>query len=185
MHNMRIQLPNSNNIPKEGFGMSTKVQDVIFNGSWKWPNEWLLKYPSLYTLTVPTPVPNSLDRLIWKSLNDVDFGFSVTTVWECIRPRGDETDWYNLVWNQLQSYTGVPNMPSSLDLIVDFLNPETRRRSARSVIVKLVFWWLSSDPMARGSVYDFGYVIRVECQARAILFFLSPRCGLAVVILVP
>ncbi|GJU99084.1 hypothetical protein Tco_1328355 [Tanacetum coccineum] len=36
-------------------------------------------------------------------------------------------------------------------------------------------WWLSSDPMARGSVYDFGYVLRVECQARAVLFFPSPR----------
>ncbi|GKC51262.1 hypothetical protein Tco_1074007 [Tanacetum coccineum] len=116
MHNMRIQLPNSNNIHREGFDMSTKVQDVIFNGSWKWPNEWLLKYPSLYTLTVPTPVPNSLDRLIWKSLNDVDSGFSVTTVWECIRPRG-----MGLIGlGSLQSYTGCLILHLLWTLIVDF-----------------------------------------------------------------
>ncbi|GJU61514.1 reverse transcriptase domain, reverse transcriptase zinc-binding domain protein [Tanacetum coccineum] len=90
------KLPSS--LIRAGFNMSSKVQDVVSNGSWKWPNEWLLKYPSLYTLTVPVLVPNSLDRLVWKSRNDVDYGFSVATVWECIRPRGVEIDWYNLVW---------------------------------------------------------------------------------------
>ncbi|GKE56850.1 hypothetical protein Tco_1496035, partial [Tanacetum coccineum] len=44
-----------------------------------------------------------------------------------------------LVWSQLQVFTGVPNMPSSLDLIVDILKPISRKRSARNVIVKLVF----------------------------------------------
>nr|GEU66645.1 hypothetical protein [Tanacetum cinerariifolium] len=36
-------------------------------------------------------------------------------------------------------------------------------------------WWLSSDPIARGSSYVFGYVLSVECQARVVLFFPSPR----------
>ncbi|GJU99086.1 zinc knuckle CX2CX4HX4C containing protein [Tanacetum coccineum] len=200
----------------------------------------------------------------WKTRNDMDSGFSVATVWDCIRPRGAKIDWYNLVWfshniprhsihlwlviqrklktqdklrqwdvwHQVQSFTGVPNMPSSLDMIVNLLSPGARKRSARSIIVKLVFaascyfiwqernnrlfknqkksedqlievikstvrlkllsckfkktknWWLSSDPMARGSVYDFGYVLRVECQARAVLFFPSPSFGLVVAILV-
>ncbi|GKA75562.1 putative RNA-directed DNA polymerase [Tanacetum coccineum] len=192
-------------IHRAGFDMSTKVHDVIINGNWKWPNDWLVKYPPLYTIPVPSLVPNSLDRLIWKSINDVDSGFSVATVWECIRPRGEEIDWYDLVWfshniprhaihlwlvikrklktqdklrqwdvssntnlnllqcplckrqpdshdhlffecifslqvwSQLQVFTGVPNMPSSLDLIVDILKPISRKRSARNVIVKLVF----------------------------------------------
>ncbi|GJX40819.1 zinc knuckle CX2CX4HX4C containing protein [Tanacetum coccineum] len=200
-------------------------------------------------------VVDKLDRIVWKTRNDMDSGFSVATVWDCIRSRGAKIDWYNLVWfshniprhyihlwlviqrklktqdklrqwdvwHQVQSFTGVPNMPSSLDMIVNLLSPGARKRSARSIIVKLVFaascyfiwqernnrlfknqkrsedqlievikstvrlkllsckfkktknWWLSSDPMARGSVYDFGYVLRVECQARAVLFFPSPR----------
>ncbi|GJU48573.1 lysine histidine transporter-like 8 protein [Tanacetum coccineum] len=36
-------------------------------------------------------------------------------------------------------------------------------------------WWMSSDPMALGSVYDFGYILRVECQTIVVLFFPSPR----------
>ncbi|GJY49962.1 hypothetical protein Tco_0439918 [Tanacetum coccineum] len=156
-------------IHRASFDMSTKVHDVIINGNWKWPNDWLVKYPPLYTIPVPSLVPNSLDRLIWKSINDVDSGFSVATVWECIRPRGEEIDWYDLVWfshniprhaihlwlvikrklktqdklrqwdSHLQVFTGVPNMPSSLDLIVDILKPISQKRSARNVIVKLVF----------------------------------------------
>ncbi|GKA53967.1 reverse transcriptase domain, reverse transcriptase zinc-binding domain protein [Tanacetum coccineum] len=81
-----------------GINMASKVYDIVTNGSWKWPNEWRLKYPYLYTITVPSLVPNSLDQIVWKTQNDMDSGFSVATVWDCIRPRGDEIDWYNLVW---------------------------------------------------------------------------------------
>ncbi|GJZ24146.1 hypothetical protein Tco_0561605 [Tanacetum coccineum] len=192
-------------IHRAGFNMASKVHDIVTNGSWKWPNEWRLKYPSLYTITVPSLVPNSLDQIVWKTRNDMDSGFSVATVWDCIRPRGAEIDWYNLVWfshniprhsihlwlviqrklktqdklrqwdvssntnlnllqcplcerqpdshdhlffecifslhvwHQVQSFTGVPNMPSSLDMIVNLLSPGARKRSARSIIVKLVF----------------------------------------------
>ncbi|GJY14583.1 hypothetical protein Tco_0385005 [Tanacetum coccineum] len=37
-------------IHRAGFDMSTKVHDVIINGNWKWPNDWLVKYPPLYTI---------------------------------------------------------------------------------------------------------------------------------------
>ncbi|GJS87445.1 reverse transcriptase domain, reverse transcriptase zinc-binding domain protein [Tanacetum coccineum] len=158
------QLVTPRGIHRAGFDISSKVQDVISNESWKWLNEWLLKYPSLYTIIVPTLVSNSLDRLfrvvvVGAAYQDVDSWFSVAIVWECIRPRGDEIDWYNLVWFShdiprhaihlwlvikrklktqdtprqwdLKPYTGVPNMPSSLDVIVDLLNPVSQRRSAR------------------------------------------------------
>ncbi|GJV18107.1 hypothetical protein Tco_1363430 [Tanacetum coccineum] len=43
------------------------------------------------------------------------------------------------VWNHLKPYMRVSNMPSSLDLIVEFLEPMFNKKSARSIIVKLVF----------------------------------------------
>ncbi|GKB17142.1 reverse transcriptase domain, reverse transcriptase zinc-binding domain protein [Tanacetum coccineum] len=78
--------------------MASKVYDIVTNGSWKWPNKWRLKYPYLYTITVLSLVPNTLDQIVWKTQNDMDYGFSVATVWDCIRPRRDKIDWYNLVW---------------------------------------------------------------------------------------
>ncbi|GKD06605.1 hypothetical protein Tco_1181579 [Tanacetum coccineum] len=43
------------------------------------------------------------------------------------------------VWEHLKRFTGMANMPSALNLIVDFLIPLAKMRSARSVIAKLVF----------------------------------------------
>ena len=43
------------------------------------------------------------------------------------------------VWDHVKIMTGVPSMPSSLDLIVDYRIPWSKRRSVRCVISKLVF----------------------------------------------
>ncbi|GKE63249.1 zinc knuckle CX2CX4HX4C containing protein, partial [Tanacetum coccineum] len=43
------------------------------------------------------------------------------------------------VWNHIKSFIGVPNIPSDLSSIVDFLIPLAKMRSARSVVAKLVF----------------------------------------------
>nr|GFD23165.1 hypothetical protein [Tanacetum cinerariifolium] len=43
------------------------------------------------------------------------------------------------VWDHLKRLTGIPNIPSGLDTIVDFLSPMDKMRSVRSVILKLVF----------------------------------------------
>ncbi|GJY48983.1 elongation factor 2-like protein [Tanacetum coccineum] len=43
------------------------------------------------------------------------------------------------VWNYMKSFIGIPNIPSDLSSIVDFLIPLAKMRSARSVVAKLVF----------------------------------------------
>ncbi|GKA35240.1 reverse transcriptase domain, reverse transcriptase zinc-binding domain protein [Tanacetum coccineum] len=45
----------------------------------------------------------------------------------------------NSVWEQVKTLIGIPNMPSTLDLIVEFLIPLAKKRSARCIIVRLVF----------------------------------------------
>ncbi|GJR57578.1 hypothetical protein Tco_1499740 [Tanacetum coccineum] len=119
--------------------MSSIVKDVITNGSWSWPNAWLVKYPYLFSITTPTLVPNAMHQLTWKALNDVYTTFSVATIWDCIRPRGNKIDWYNLIWDHLKIYARISNASSLLDLIVDFHTSLSRKRSARSVFPKLVF----------------------------------------------
>ncbi|GJY07295.1 hypothetical protein Tco_0374349 [Tanacetum coccineum] len=47
-------------------------------------------------------------------------------------------DW-EMVWNRLKPYMLVTNMSSSLDQIIDFLEPLFNKKSARSIIIKLVF----------------------------------------------
>ncbi|GJY33855.1 retrotransposon protein, putative, ty1-copia subclass [Tanacetum coccineum] len=144
-----------------GYNRSDKVKDIIVNDSWSWSDVWMSKYSDLGTIGVPHLFDAS-DKLVWKDLSNVDVGFLVATVWECIRLISDEMDWYHVVWDHLKRLTGIPNIPSGLDAIVDFLSPMAKMRSARSVISKLVFAasWAG---------------LKEECSPIAVLFFPSPR----------
>ncbi|GJV94173.1 hypothetical protein Tco_1541986 [Tanacetum coccineum] len=142
-------------IHRAGFKLFHSVKDGILNGNWAWPIDWYVKYPLLNMYTIPSLIPNTLDWLIWMSHNRVDKDFFVSISWDSIRPRGDVVNWYNmvwfshaiprhafhlwLVWDHLKTYAGLPNSSASLDSIVDMLIPISKKKSARSVIAKLVF----------------------------------------------
>ncbi|GJZ14021.1 retrovirus-related pol polyprotein from transposon TNT 1-94, partial [Tanacetum coccineum] len=79
----------------------SKVFEIINQGSWTWPNEWFLKYSLLGTTIVPN-LSNSDDRLSWSNLDNSDVGFSVAAVWDCIRPRSNEVEWFHVVWFSYQ-----------------------------------------------------------------------------------
>ncbi|GJV08558.1 reverse transcriptase domain, reverse transcriptase zinc-binding domain protein [Tanacetum coccineum] len=145
--------------------------DGITNGNWLWPVDWYVKYPILNMYTVPTLIPNTLDRMVCISSNGADNEFSVSTAWDTIRPRGDVVNWHALVWfshaipchafhlwlvikrklktqdvlrqwdvwDHLKTYAGIPNAQANLDSIISLLIPLSKKRSARSVIAKLVF----------------------------------------------
>nr|GEU79022.1 hypothetical protein [Tanacetum cinerariifolium] len=108
-----------------GLQPNAKVNDIIRHASWCWPNEWALKYPPLNNVIVPH-LSNDVDRLKWRNLDAVDFDFSMAKVWDCIRPRNNE-------------FTGISNIHSDLNSIVNFLILSDKMRSTRSVIVKLIF----------------------------------------------
>ncbi|GJY14215.1 hypothetical protein Tco_0383524 [Tanacetum coccineum] len=133
------------------FRLSAKVMDVIDSGAWRWPIEWNSKYPNLDNIAVLN-LSGVSDRLVWKNSDNVESGFSVATVWNCIRPRVNEVDWFHVVWfshqiprhaihlwlvihrklktqdklsqwdEHLKRFTGISNIPSNLSSIVDFFH---------------------------------------------------------------
>ncbi|GKA02877.1 hypothetical protein Tco_0675658 [Tanacetum coccineum] len=129
-----------------GFQLSAKVNNVIMNGNWLWLNDWHLKFSMLSNMDIPHLNPYANDNLYWRDLSNVEVGFSIAVVWDSIRPRSTNINWYNLVcngtlgvWDHLKPYMRMFNIPSSLSLIVDFLVPLAAKKSARSIIVKLIF----------------------------------------------
>ncbi|GKB75667.1 hypothetical protein Tco_0942562, partial [Tanacetum coccineum] len=108
---------------------------------------------------------NANDGLVWRDSSNVDSGCSVAMVWNCIRLRFNQVDWYHVVWfshqischainllllvkrklktqdtlRQWDIFTGMSNIHFDLSSIVDFLIPMAKMRSARSIIAKLVF----------------------------------------------
>ncbi|GJS19319.1 RNA-directed DNA polymerase, eukaryota, reverse transcriptase zinc-binding domain protein [Tanacetum coccineum] len=124
-------------IHRAGLDMSSNVKDVMHNGGWDWPIELSSKYPILNTIATPT-VSASLDTLEWHSNAGVTMPFSVATVWNCLRPRATEVPWYNVVWDSMKVMAGLSNVMGSIDIIIDTLIPMSKRRSARSVVAKIV-----------------------------------------------
>ncbi|GKC96297.1 reverse transcriptase domain-containing protein [Tanacetum coccineum] len=168
----------SRDIHRAGFGISSKVKDVVFNGGC------------------------SADVLEWRNNMGEAKNFSVAAVWNCIRPRSDEVDWCHVVWfsnciphhafhlwlvarrrlkthdmlrqwdfngsllsfqcplcdgppdshehlffecsfssqvwGHMRNLAGLSNVAGSIQVIVDTLIPFLKRRSARSVVAKLV-----------------------------------------------
>ncbi|GKD89732.1 putative RNA-directed DNA polymerase, eukaryota, reverse transcriptase zinc-binding domain protein, partial [Tanacetum coccineum] len=90
-------LISNRDIYRAGLRLNARMSDVIMAGSWAWPNEWLVKYPPLANMVVPT-LTNTADHLTWLNRQNVDVGFFVAAVWECIHPRNNEIEWFHVVW---------------------------------------------------------------------------------------
>nr|GEX55216.1 hypothetical protein [Tanacetum cinerariifolium] len=50
---------------RRGFNQRTKLDEMISNGVFLWPNEWYVKYPLLNTLAPPAIVLDRCDKLEW------------------------------------------------------------------------------------------------------------------------
>ncbi|GJW61187.1 reverse transcriptase domain, reverse transcriptase zinc-binding domain protein [Tanacetum coccineum] len=69
----------------------------MLDGAWNWPHDLLSKYHILSTCHVPT-VANRADCLVWRDSQGADKPFSVAQVWNDIRPRDSQVEWYPVVW---------------------------------------------------------------------------------------
>ncbi|GKG05414.1 reverse transcriptase domain, reverse transcriptase zinc-binding domain protein, partial [Tanacetum coccineum] len=58
---------------------------------WKWQPTWIYVH-------VPTIMPNVEDILFWRDINGNLKEFSVSSVWDVIRPRKVELSWLRVVW---------------------------------------------------------------------------------------
>ncbi|GJS40759.1 putative reverse transcriptase domain-containing protein [Tanacetum coccineum] len=76
----------------------SKVSDLMVHNAWNWPSSWLIKAPELGLVPTPSIQMDTSDVLQWRDSNESISEFSVKKVWEAIRPRGEEVDWYRMVW---------------------------------------------------------------------------------------
>ncbi|GJR14638.1 homeodomain-like protein [Tanacetum coccineum] len=63
-----------------------------------WTISWLAKIPNLSLIPAPIIDVNNDDLVRCKDLNGVLSEFLVSRVWEAIRPRGNEVEWFKVVW---------------------------------------------------------------------------------------
>ncbi|GJW73855.1 hypothetical protein Tco_0133225 [Tanacetum coccineum] len=128
----------SHDIFRAGYNLSTKVNELVVNSSWGWPNEWFAKYPMLCSI-IPPIFSDIEDRLEWRNINGLVKPFSVSNVWDCIRPHFEIVPWHDVVWDHMKDLAALSNVVGGYKDVVDFLSSYANRRSCKSVIAKLVF----------------------------------------------
>ncbi|GJZ58864.1 putative RNA-directed DNA polymerase [Tanacetum coccineum] len=85
-------------IHRAGLNMHSTVKDIIVNGTWVWPQFLNEKYTFLSTIPVPLLVDESVDQYEWRNSGGHAKKFSVSIVWDSIRPRDVKVTWFELVW---------------------------------------------------------------------------------------
>ncbi|GJW42180.1 sodium/hydrogen exchanger 6 [Tanacetum coccineum] len=85
-------------ITRSGFGLSGLVSDLIANGNWRWPLDWLDRVSGLSSIHIPNLIVDCDDLLLWRDLEGNLRPFSVACAWDSLRSRADVVDWFNIVW---------------------------------------------------------------------------------------
>lgn len=71
-------------IMRAGFSLHDKLVDVIHDGVWKWPSDWIHRFPVLNSVSCPS-LSSVADSIVWSDHVGVKRDFMVTTVWDTIR----------------------------------------------------------------------------------------------------
>ncbi|GKB47363.1 zinc knuckle CX2CX4HX4C containing protein [Tanacetum coccineum] len=121
------------NIVYFGFSLSNTVIDLISNGSWRWPYDWLARFPNVVNILLSN-INNELDDVIvWHDVQGVFHRFSVARAWDSLWLRADVVDWYHVV----HVFTGMYSIPPRLVDVLVFLIP-SKGSSASNVISWIV-----------------------------------------------
>ncbi|GKC08087.1 RNA-directed DNA polymerase, eukaryota, reverse transcriptase zinc-binding domain protein [Tanacetum coccineum] len=73
------------------------VVDLIHEGRWMWPNEWLGLYPSLNQITIPVPSDRK-DSVVWIDYQNKEVEFSVKIAWKSLRDKWPIVNWNHVAW---------------------------------------------------------------------------------------
>ncbi|GKD62406.1 reverse transcriptase zinc-binding domain-containing protein [Tanacetum coccineum] len=72
---------------------------MIVNNKWRWPEEWMERYPILTELEVHKLEESKGDRTMGKSTNDSLMEFSSKVVWELLSQQHTLVRWNKVVWH--------------------------------------------------------------------------------------
>ncbi|GKE54784.1 hypothetical protein Tco_1489940 [Tanacetum coccineum] len=147
-------------IHRAGFSLDSKVAALIDHGSWTWPNEWYVKYPTLLNIMVPM-LSKATDGLSWRNLNNMVGDFSVAKVWDCIRPRSNEIEWYHVVWFANQ----IP-----LHVILLWLVLKRKLKTQDT----LRHWDVSNNTNVWEHFQKFTYISNISSDLNSIVGFITP-----------
>ncbi|GJZ71489.1 reverse transcriptase domain, reverse transcriptase zinc-binding domain protein [Tanacetum coccineum] len=127
-------------IYRAGFSLKSKVADILNHNNRAWPHAWVVKYPILVGTIIPT-LSNNSDEYVLRNLNNKEEGYSVSAIWNCIRPRNEEgPDWFK--YSSLGYSTPPPPYLTTSGNIPPPLSPQILDSDLFKVEIKKVPVWV-------------------------------------------
>ncbi|GKE66846.1 RNA-directed DNA polymerase, eukaryota, reverse transcriptase zinc-binding domain protein, partial [Tanacetum coccineum] len=74
------------------------VADIVQDGSWVWPNEWLDKFPRLRQVQEPNLQNDIEDGSVWITNTGKKHKFDIKTVWKDMCGNDQRVNWSSMVW---------------------------------------------------------------------------------------
>ncbi|GJV80556.1 reverse transcriptase domain, reverse transcriptase zinc-binding domain protein [Tanacetum coccineum] len=82
-------LLSNKDIVRLGFSLDDLVSNLIADGIWRWPLDWLSRFPFMAQLQVPLLHDDMDDVILWRDRDGVLRPFLVACVWDTIQSRAD------------------------------------------------------------------------------------------------
>ncbi|XP_071695628.1 uncharacterized protein [Rutidosis leptorrhynchoides] len=118
---------------------------------WRWLPDWVDRYAILNNLAPPVLSVNS-DMVLWKDIASNKCVFSISHVWEFLRPHAPTVQWYSMVWfsqciprhafvvwSLVLNHIDFPMVTHGWKDFVLLVSPFAVRNVARIVVIKLLF----------------------------------------------
>ncbi|XP_071689788.1 uncharacterized protein [Rutidosis leptorrhynchoides] len=129
----------------QSMGLTKKVSELISGTNWVWPSSWIVKYPLLSQLSVPT-VSTHPDMIMWCGIDNVPHNFLVNLrICPLCKLCPDshehlffECNYANIVWKKMDVLTCLPAV-SNWKAICCSMMAAAARNVSSMVVAKLVF----------------------------------------------
>ncbi|GJU00959.1 hypothetical protein Tco_1111297 [Tanacetum coccineum] len=128
----------------DGFNDFDKISDIMGCNRWKWPPEWIIKYPWLKDINVSN-LSNSSDRAVWvdnKGLFGIQTAFPNTPLSYGLQQRKGyvlKTGWQNEVWKKVCNMAKIQFVIDTWENTLDQISKFKNDKSVWTVIKKICF----------------------------------------------
>ena len=78
--------------------VNTVVREIIDDGEFKWPEEWINKYPILTQIQKIVVNDSLKDKMMWRSVNGKVGEFSVKQAYCDLTDAAEQIEWCKIVW---------------------------------------------------------------------------------------
>ncbi|PWA72453.1 RNA-directed DNA polymerase, eukaryota, Reverse transcriptase zinc-binding domain protein [Artemisia annua] len=137
------------NVYDARFQDNMNVDEMVNNGEWRWPVEWVEMYPDLNEIPIPAVDGQSADQTKWKDINGSFVEFSTKQVWKKLCLQNDEVHWHKVhlffeceftkrIWEEMKRKMEDGDMPNSWVNLIEYYGTSPCNNSINSVLKRII-----------------------------------------------